>query len=65
MITHDLGVVAGMAEDITVMYSGKVVEEGRCRRNFYKPQHPYTSALLKAVPSMENGNKEELKAYFY
>lgn len=61
MITHDLGVVAGMAEYITVMYAGCVVEAGRVEEIFKNPQHPYTDALLKAVPNMENENKSELQ----
>ncbi len=61
MITHDLGVVAGMAEYITVMYAGCVVESGKVGEIFHNPQHPYTSALLKAVPNMENENKSELQ----
>lgn len=61
MITHDLGVVAGMAEYITVMYAGCVVESGKVEEIFHNPQHPYTSALLKAVPNMENENKSELQ----
>ena len=61
MITHDLGVVAGMAEYITVMYAGNIVEQGRVEEIFHNPQHPYTAALLKAVPNMENENKEELQ----
>ena len=61
MITHDLGVVAGMAEYITVMYAGCIVEQGRVEEIFDNPQHPYTYALLKAVPNMENENKSELQ----
>lgn len=61
MITHDLGVVAGMAEYITVMYAGCIVEQGTVGEIFENPQHPYTHALLKAVPNMENENKSELQ----
>ncbi len=49
-ITHDLGVIAEMAEDIAVMYLGRIVEQGRTEAIFYDPQHPYTKALLKSIP---------------
>lgn len=53
MITHDLGVVAQLADRIQVMYAGKVVEEGNRRDIFYQPQHPYTRGLLHSVPRMD------------
>ncbi len=49
-ITHDLGVIAEMAEDIAVMYLGRIVEQGKTDTIFYDPQHPYTKALLKSIP---------------
>ncbi len=49
-ITHDLGVIAEMAEDIAVMYLGRIVEQGKTESIFYDPQHPYTKALLKSIP---------------
>ncbi|MEO3944172.1 ABC transporter ATP-binding protein [Gorillibacterium sp. CAU 1737] len=52
MITHDLGVVANMADRIVVMYAGKIVEAGTAEDIFYEPQHPYTIALLNAVPKL-------------
>ncbi len=52
-ITHDLGVVANMADRIAVMYAGKIVEVGTSRDVFYSPAHPYTWALLSAMPDME------------
>ncbi|MDY2944210.1 MAG: ABC transporter ATP-binding protein [Lachnospiraceae bacterium] len=61
MITHDLGVVAGMADKIIVMYSGKIMEQGSVRDIFYHPKHPYTRALLKAAPSLKGNGKEELQ----
>lgn len=61
LITHDLGVVAGMAEYITVMYAGCIVEQGSVEEIFANPQHPYTNALLKAVPNMENEDKSDLQ----
>jgi oligopeptide transport system ATP-binding protein len=46
-ITHDLGVIAGIADRVMVMYAGQVVEEGPVKEIFDDPQHPYTQALLK------------------
>jgi oligopeptide transport system ATP-binding protein len=60
LITHDLGVVAGMAERVIVMYAGKVVETGYLEDIFKDPKHPYTWGLLKSVPRLDSGNKEEL-----
>ncbi|MGY5804729.1 ABC transporter ATP-binding protein [Rhizobium sp. LEGMi12c] len=51
-ITHDMGVVAEMADDVVVMWKGKKVEEGPVREIFANPQHPYTKALLAAVPRL-------------
>ena len=59
-ITHDLGVVAGMAERIIVMYAGRVMEEAPADELFYKPSHPYTVGLLKSVPRLDRGGEEEL-----
>jgi oligopeptide/dipeptide ABC transporter ATP-binding protein len=50
LITHDLGVVARMAHDVAVMYAGQIVEQGRIDDVFYRPAHPYTLGLLKAMP---------------
>lgn len=52
-ITHNLGVVANMADDIAVMYAGKIVEYGSVDEIFYNPQHPYTWALLASMPDLE------------
>lgn len=60
MITHDLGIVAGMAERVVVMYAGKVAESGRVEDIFKNPRHPYTWGLLKSIPRLDSGNKEEL-----
>ena len=57
LITHDLGVVADIAKRICVMYSGKIVERGSAEDIFYRPRHPYTLALLSAVPRMDLENK--------
>jgi peptide/nickel transport system ATP-binding protein len=53
-ITHDLGVVAAMADDIAVMYAGQVVETGTVREVFAHPRHPYTQALFGCVPRIDN-----------
>ncbi len=60
MITHDLGVVADMADEIVVMYAGKIVERGSNEDIFYNPRHPYTWALMNSVPRLDLDNKEEL-----
>ena len=60
MITHDLGVVANIAQEIAVMYSGIIVERGACRDVFYRPRHPYTWALLQSVPRLDLENKQVL-----
>ncbi len=59
-ITHDLGVVANMADDIAVMYAGKIVEYGTVYDIFYDPRHPYTWALLGSMPDLKT--KEKLNA---
>lgn len=59
-ITHDLGVVANMADDIAVMYAGKIVEYGTVYDIFYDPRHPYTWALLGSMPDLKT--KERLNA---
>jgi peptide/nickel transport system ATP-binding protein len=60
MITHDLGVVAGMADDIMVMYAGKPVETGRVDDIYYNPRMPYTMGLLGAVPRVDVAEKSSL-----
>jgi peptide/nickel transport system ATP-binding protein len=54
-ITHDLGVVAQVAERIAVMYAGRIVEQGPTREVLAAPRHPYTQGLLKASPTLERG----------
>lgn len=58
-ITHDLGVVANMADRIAVMYAGKIVEYGNADEVFYSPAHPYTWALLSSVPDLDTKEKLE------
>ncbi len=59
-ITHDLGVVANMADRVAVMYAGRIVEFGNVEEIFYNPQHPYTWALLSSIPDVDS--KERLEA---
>ena len=59
-ITHDLGVVANMADRVAVMYAGKIVEYGTADEIFYDPKHPYTWALLSSIPDVDS--KEKLEA---
>jgi peptide/nickel transport system ATP-binding protein len=54
LITHDLGVVAEMADDVAVMYCGRIIEQAPVARLFADPQHPYTSGLLRSLPRMED-----------
>ncbi|MBR2955871.1 MAG: ABC transporter ATP-binding protein [Clostridia bacterium] len=58
-ITHDLGVVANMADRIAVMYAGKIVESGTAEDIFYSPAHPYTWALLSSMPDLDTNEKLE------
>jgi oligopeptide/dipeptide ABC transporter ATP-binding protein len=60
LITHDLGVVAEIADDIAVMYAGRVVEFGSTREIFYDPQHPYTWGLLGSIPRLDRPKPEKL-----
>jgi len=62
LITHDLGVVARMADRVAVMYAGKIVEYGNVRDIFYHPSHPYTWGLLGSMPNLNLERKSELYA---
>ena len=59
-ITHDLGVIAGIADRVMVMYAGQVVEEAPVRALFADPRHPYTQALLETMPRVEGARAERL-----
>ncbi|MDZ4170402.1 MAG: ABC transporter ATP-binding protein [Coriobacteriia bacterium] len=61
MITHDLGVVADMADKIVVMYAGKLVEYARCDDIFYRPHHPYTWGLMDSLPRHDMTERSELR----
>ena len=54
LITHDLGLVAGLADRVTILYSGRVAERGEIASVFHHPHHPYTAGLLAAVPSIDS-----------
>ena len=60
LITHDLGVIAGMADRVLVMYGGRIVERGTRRDVFYAPAHPYTRGLLRSVPNPDDLVKRRL-----
>jgi peptide/nickel transport system ATP-binding protein len=60
IITHDLGVVAEMADDIAVMYAGRIVETTSAEVLFAKPEHPYTWGLLKSIPKLTNSREDDL-----
>jgi oligopeptide/dipeptide ABC transporter ATP-binding protein len=60
LITHDLGVVACVANRVLVMYAGRIVEQGSVDEIFYSPRHPYTIALLGSVPRLDGGDREAL-----
>jgi len=61
LITHDLGVVAGMCERVQVMYAGTIVETGEAGPIFATPRHPYTLGLLQSVPRLDTGRKQALQ----
>ncbi|WP_141432795.1 ABC transporter ATP-binding protein [Bacillus sp. 03113] len=61
-ITHDLGVVANVADRVVVMYAGQIIETGTVDEIFYDPRHPYTWGLLASMPSLDHDDKSELAA---
>lgn len=62
LITHNLGVVAGMCDRVIVMYAGRVVEEGRTEDVFAHPEHPYTWSLLRSIPRLDANEHDQLRA---
>jgi len=62
MITHNLGVVAGLCTRIIVMYAGRIVEEGPTKQIFKNPQHPYTWSLLRSLPRVDADRRERLRS---
>jgi len=61
LITHDLGIVAGLCERVVVMYAGRIVEEGPVRALFHEPAHPYTAGLLRSTPQLDQAYGEALE----
>jgi oligopeptide transport system ATP-binding protein len=61
MITHDLGVVAGMCDRVQVMYAGHLVEQARVEQLYADPRHPYTLGLIRSVPRLDEARKERLE----
>jgi oligopeptide/dipeptide ABC transporter ATP-binding protein len=59
-ITHDLGVIANIADDVAVMYLGKIVEKAAVRELFHEPKHPYTLGLMNSLPTLKDGKKRRL-----
>ena len=62
LITHDLGVVAGMADEVAVMYAGRIVERGPAADLYAKPSHPYTRGLLQSLPRVDSDRRDDLVA---
>jgi oligopeptide/dipeptide ABC transporter ATP-binding protein len=62
LVTHDLGVVADIADRVAVMYAGQIVEDGTLDELFYDPQHPYTWGLLGSIPRVDRERSERLPA---
>ncbi len=60
LITHDLGVVANLAKNVVVMYSGRIMERGTVEEIFYHPSHPYTIGLIESLPDVEKDRHERL-----
>ena len=62
VITHDLGVIAGLCDRVLVMYAGRIVESGPVRDIFKSPQHPYTAGLLASMPRLDETEATRLAA---
>ena len=60
MITHDLGVIAGMCDEVIVMYAGSVCERGTADNIFYRPRHEYTKGLIRSIPNIDRDSRERL-----
>jgi oligopeptide transport system ATP-binding protein len=59
-ITHDLGIIAGLADRVNVMYGGYIIEEAPVKQLYKHPQHPYTMGLLGSLPRLDLGSKKRL-----
>ncbi|MBV9523353.1 MAG: ABC transporter ATP-binding protein, partial [Alphaproteobacteria bacterium] len=62
LITHDLGIIAGLCDRVAVMYAGRIVEMGAVGDIFHRPQHPYTQGLLRSMPRLEGAEAGALAA---
>ena len=62
LITHDMGVIAELADEVAVMYMGKIVEAGRVDDVLRRPRHPYTRALLDSIPVLGRGKNQDIKS---
>jgi oligopeptide transport system ATP-binding protein len=60
MITHDLGVIAGLSDRVVVMYGGRIVEQATVSEVFHDPQHPYTKGLLSSMPRLDEESTQTL-----
>ena len=58
MITHDLGVVAQMCDEVIVMYAGSICEQGTADEIFYNPKHEYTKGLMRSIPTVDNDDEK-------
>ena len=58
MITHDLGVVAQMCDEVIVMYAGSICEQGTADEIFYNPKHEYTKGLMRSIPTVDNDGEK-------
>ena len=58
MITHDLGVVAQMCDEVIVMYAGSICEQGSADEIFYNPKHEYTKGLMRSIPTVDNDGQK-------
>jgi len=61
LITHDMGVVCELADDVAVMYMGNIIESGTAREVLKTPAHPYTKALLKSIPILGRGAGQDIR----
>jgi peptide/nickel transport system ATP-binding protein len=62
LVTHDLGIIAEMCEEVAVMYLGKIVEQSTVEEIFYNPKHPYTKGLLKSMPKLGADKNKRLES---
>jgi oligopeptide/dipeptide ABC transporter ATP-binding protein len=60
LITHDLGIAAGMCDRVNVMYAGRIIERGTAREVYGRPRHPYTLGLLRSVPRLDEPRRARL-----